>query len=60
MKIGICGEIRLFCGVGTYLEALKGHKHLVIGNHDVKWMINVRLDKYFESVFYMEVIKEGI
>ena len=46
--------------VGTYIEAMKGHKHLIIGNHDVKWMKNIRLDKYFESVSHMEVIKEGI
>ena len=45
--------------VGTYLEQLKGHKHLVIGNHDVKWMKNILLDKYFESVEHMEIIKDG-
>lgn len=45
--------------VGTYLEQMKGHKHLVIGNHDIKWMKNIQLSKYFESVSYMEVIKDG-
>ena len=45
--------------VGTYLEQMKGHKHLVIGNHDIKWMKNIQLSKYFESVSHMEVIKDG-
>ena len=45
--------------VGTYLDQMKGHKHLVIGNHDIKWMKNIRLSKYFESVSHMEVIKDG-
>lgn len=45
--------------VGTYLNQMKGHKHLVIGNHDIKWMKNIQLSKYFESVSHMEVIKDG-
>ena len=45
--------------VHTYLERMKGHKHLVTGNHDIKWMKQIRLSKYFESVSHMEVIKEG-
>ena len=45
--------------VGTYLNQMKGHKHLVIGNHDIKWMKNIQLNKYFESVSHMEVIKDG-
>ena len=45
--------------VYTYLERMKGHKHLVTGNHDIKWMKQIRMSKYFESVSHMEVIKEG-
>lgn len=33
-----------------YLEQLKGHKHLVVGNHDGKLMKNEKAMKYFESV----------
>lgn len=45
--------------VGKYLSRMAGHKHLIIGNHDVKWMKNVNLAQYFDSVAHMEVIKEG-
>ena len=36
-----------------YLKQLKGHKHLVIGNHDHRWMKNIseeKLEKYFDDV----------
>ena len=42
-----------------FLSRMRGHKHLIIGNHDIKWMKGVELEQYFESVSYMEVIKEG-
>ena len=45
--------------VGKYLSRLAGHKHLIIGNHDIKWMKNIKLSQYFESVAHMDVIKEG-
>ncbi len=32
------------------LKKLKGHKHLVIGDHDSSWMAKIDADKYFESV----------
>ena len=44
--------------VGAYLSAMTGHKHLIIGNHDLQWLKKVELSKYFESVSHMEVIKE--
>lgn len=33
-----------------YLQRLKGHKHLVIGNHDGKLLKNAAAMRYFESV----------
>lgn len=35
---------------GTCLKNLKGHKHLVTGNHDKTWMKGLDLSEYFESV----------
>lgn len=45
--------------VGKYLARLSGHKHLIIGNHDIKWMKNVDLARYFENVSHMDVIKDA-
>lgn len=36
--------------VHQYLEQLEGHKHLVVGNHDSKWMKNERALAHFASV----------
>ncbi len=36
--------------VSYYLEKLKGHKHLIVGNHDKKWMRNFDAHVYFESI----------
>ena len=60
-EVWICGDFsyRSKVDVGYYLKRLKGRKHLIIGNHDVKWMKNCRLSDYFESVNHMEVIKDG-
>lgn len=33
-----------------YLERLKGRKHLVVGNHDGRWMRGADLSRHFESV----------
>lgn len=41
------------------LQQLKGKKHLIIGNHDSKWMNKVDLDRYFKSVNNMSVISDG-
>ena len=32
------------------LKELKGHKHLILGNHDGSWMKRIDLSRYFESV----------
>lgn len=60
-EVWIAGDLSYRSGidVGKYLSRMAGHKHLIIGNHDVKWMKNVELSKYFESVSHMEIIKEG-
>lgn len=42
-----------------YIDRLKGMKHLVLGNHDHKWIKNCNLGKYFESVSYYLEIKDG-
>jgi calcineurin-like phosphoesterase family protein len=33
-----------------YIERLNGLKHLILGNHDRKWIKNCNLSKYFASV----------
>lgn len=35
------------------LRELNGRKHLILGNHDFKWIKNVQLDRWFESVDMM-------
>lgn len=59
-EIWILGDLffRAKYDVKLYLEKLKGKKHLIIGNHD-KWMKNVKLSDYFETVDNMHVIKDG-
>ena len=44
---------------GEYLESLKGHKHLIVGNHDSTWMKSVDLPSYFESVNGLLTIKDN-
>lgn len=45
----------------TYLSELNGHKHLVLGNHDYKWIKNVKLEDWFESVDMMaQTEDEGV
>ena len=41
-----------------YLKQLKGHKHLVIGNHDQKLLENKKAMSYFESVDKIMYIKD--
>lgn len=42
--------------VEPILKRLKGHKHLVLGNHDHSWTDRVNLVDHFESV---QTLKEG-
>jgi len=42
-----------------YIDRLKGVKHLILGNHDHKWIKNCNLQKYFASVSYYLEIKDG-
>ena len=40
-----------------YIQRLNGVKHLILGNHDHKWIKNCNLPKYFESVsYYLEIV----
>ena len=42
-----------------YLERLKGKKHLLVGNHDGRWMKTVDLPTYVESVAMMQTFSDG-
>lgn len=42
-----------------YIEKLNGIKHLILGNHDHKWIRNCNLSKYFASVSDYLQIKDG-
>jgi calcineurin-like phosphoesterase family protein len=42
--------------VKMYLMQMNGRKHLIIGNHDVGWMQQVDLSRYFEMVTDKAVI----
>lgn len=42
----------------AYLKQMKGKKYLITGNHDHRWIKNVCLDEYFESVNYYLEIKD--
>jgi len=42
-----------------YISRLRGIKHLILGNHDHKWIKNCNLQKHFESVSYYLEIKDG-
>lgn len=42
-----------------YIDSLKGTKHLILGNHDHKWVKNCNLQKHFSSVSYYLEIKDG-
>ena len=42
-----------------HLDKLRGHKHLIIGNHDEKLLKNERATAYFESIDQIKDIKEN-
>ena len=59
-EVYILGDLsyRSSVSVKTYLRQMRGHKHLVVGNHDFKWMKNVPdMEAYFETVSNLEIIK---
>lgn len=43
----------------SYLDRLNGKKHLILGNHDTKWIKKVDLTKYFTTVEYFLEISDG-
>lgn len=42
-----------------YLRQLKGHKHLIVGNHDKETLANEKAMAYFESVDKMLHVTDG-
>lgn len=59
-EVYILGDLSYHSSVPviTYLTQMRGHKHLVIGNHDFKWMKKVPdMEGYFETVSNLELIK---
>ena len=42
-----------------YLQQLKGRKHLLLGNHDNRWIKDCHLSLYFESVERLDFISDG-
>lgn len=57
----ILGDIafRSECSVEDYLRKLKGKKYLIVGNHDNRWMQNLDLSEWFESVDYLLEMRDG-
>lgn len=41
------------------LKQLKGNKHLIIGNHDIKTLRNNKIKNFFKSISYYKEIKDG-
>lgn len=41
-----------------YLRQLKGRKHLIVGNHDVKLLKNLAAISYFESIDMMKHVSD--
>lgn len=44
---------------GEILSVLKGHKMLVLGNHDHTWLTDELAEKYFDKISHMEMIHDG-
>ena len=42
-----------------YLKPLPGRKHLILGNHDTKWMRQCDPLDFFESISHMKFVNEG-
>lgn len=42
-----------------YLKQLKGHKHLIIGNHDFKTLEDEKACLYFDSIERLGYVKDG-
>lgn len=41
----------------SYLDKLNGRKHLIIGNHDLHWLDDIDIRKYFESIDWMKILE---
>lgn len=45
--------------VRSHIESIKGHKHLIVGNHDVKLLKDKRFRGLFETIHDMEKVHDG-
>ena len=43
----------------SYLNSLRGKKHLILGNHDTAWIKKVEMSKHFASVERLAEISDG-
>ena len=44
------------CPADDYLRLLKGHKHLILGNHDISWLKESDCARWFDSVERLNTI----
>ncbi|MHB1485325.1 MAG: metallophosphoesterase [Saccharofermentanales bacterium] len=60
-KVYIVGDLIFRSSIRpeTYLDRLKGKKHLILGNHDKSWINKIDTSKYFISVGNMQSIGDG-
>ena len=60
-QVYIVGDVYLnnSLHIEKYLQQLKGHKHLIKGNHDGKLLMNQKAMEYFESVNDILQISDG-
>lgn len=47
-------------GYDYYLKQLKGRKHLIVGNHDIKMLKQQGIKQYFESINDMLTVNDGL
>lgn len=40
------------------IRGLKGHKHLIVGNHDLKLLDEIQKSRVFESIEFMKLIED--
>ncbi|MCD8003450.1 MAG: hypothetical protein LUG88_06020 [Clostridia bacterium] len=59
-RVYIMGDMFFRCeNPESILHRLKGHKNLIVGNHDGSWMDKVDLNRYFDSVNLMHETNDG-
>lgn len=48
-----------YIGALNIFSILNGHKHLIVGNHDLKMLKQIEEAKVFESIDFMKLIEDG-